>query len=175
MCHFIVSSLFNSKSLILLGNYSSWMVILGTWDHSLCFLLARYSSWFPWLAPVLSHSLYFMQLISNPYENPAGGILPQMVFPSPLISPSLVFLLSTLLKVQWPWLMLTGFSFHLPCHDRLSLPVSKELWLFKYFAQPGGSSSLLPTPSKKNFFFSSLESCTLDVWPLLANMQTWFT
>lgn len=101
--------------------------------YSPSFLPVRYSSWFPWLVPVLSHSLYLRRLISNLYENPAREALPQMIFASPFISPSLVPGLSPHLpRPPGTMTLAHGHCVLLPCscHCRLPLPVCSEFWLF---------------------------------------------
>ena len=73
--------------------------------------------------------------------------------------------------------MSAGFSFHLPCHGRLYLPVSYGvLVVLAHFTARwlllSAPHSLKKKENEK--CFSSQESCTLDIWPLLANTQTWF-
>ena len=146
---------------------------LGHLSHSLCLLPARYPSWFPWLVPVLSHSLYLRRLISNLCENPARGALPQMIFASPFISLSLVPVLSphpqgTMTLAHGYWILLPpSMSSQAP----LACPYGVLAVLTRFTARwlLSVPYSLQKQKQKQNF------SSALAVWPLLANTQTWFT
>lgn len=128
-------SLLNPPNQILVENLLLLKDNLRHLRYSPSFLPARYPSWFLWLVPVLSHSLYLRRLISNLYENPA-----REAFASD------DFCLTFYLPVPGPWplpppalprppgtmTLAHGHCVLLPCscHCRLHLPVCSEFWLF---------------------------------------------